>query len=274
MAQQLQDVEVEFVSLVDRAAVRDPQNKSEPRQFLIWKSAGHDQEGDTSMTAEEMQAKIDKAEADSKEAQEKAEATVKAAQEAQEKAETERDEALEKAKKKPGTDEDESGEATTKSDLPPEVVAHLEKAEAAANERIEKAEKAAADAEEIAKAERDRRVTADFISKAEGFNALPMAATELGPVLKRASEGLSKEDFDALDSLLKAANEQVARGDLYKAVGADVGGSRVPSDAYGEVQQKAAELRKNDPKLSRGEAEALAMKNDPDLQQRYLASVR
>jgi hypothetical protein len=37
---QLTDIHVDWVSLVDRAAVRDPQNKSEPRRFLLWKREG------------------------------------------------------------------------------------------------------------------------------------------------------------------------------------------------------------------------------------------
>jgi len=38
---QLKDLRVDFVSLVDRAAVRDPQNKSEPRRFLLYKREGY-----------------------------------------------------------------------------------------------------------------------------------------------------------------------------------------------------------------------------------------
>jgi hypothetical protein len=34
----LKDINVEFVSFVDRAAVRDPQRKSEPRRLLLWKA--------------------------------------------------------------------------------------------------------------------------------------------------------------------------------------------------------------------------------------------
>ena len=37
---QLKDLDVQFVSLVDRAAVRDPQRKSEPRRFILMKREG------------------------------------------------------------------------------------------------------------------------------------------------------------------------------------------------------------------------------------------
>ena len=40
MPSQLQDLKVDWVSLVDRAAVRNPQNKSEPRRFLLYKREG------------------------------------------------------------------------------------------------------------------------------------------------------------------------------------------------------------------------------------------
>lgn len=53
---QLIDLDVQFVSLVDRAAVRDPQRKSEPRRFLLSKRAGGaptptEQEPDMAATA-------------------------------------------------------------------------------------------------------------------------------------------------------------------------------------------------------------------------------
>jgi hypothetical protein len=37
---QLKDLRVDTVSFVDRAAVRDPQRKDEPRRLLLWKAEG------------------------------------------------------------------------------------------------------------------------------------------------------------------------------------------------------------------------------------------
>jgi len=49
---ELTDLRVDWVSLVDSAAVRDPQNKSEPRRFLLFKRAApHSTKGTTPMPA-------------------------------------------------------------------------------------------------------------------------------------------------------------------------------------------------------------------------------
>src|SRR5579871_2796412 len=62
----LQDLSVEWVSLVDRAAVRDPSAPTEPQKFLLWKSesgANTDPtKGGTVPTAEELSAALAKAE--------------------------------------------------------------------------------------------------------------------------------------------------------------------------------------------------------------------
>jgi flagellar biosynthesis GTPase FlhF len=273
----LQDLTVDWVSLVDRAAVRDPQNKSEPRRFLLWK-----REGTTTPTAREGGDHMQKTEDELRAAVEKAEKDAQDARTAQEKAEKERDEAVAKAteaEEKDKDDDRDGGEESevNKAELPPSVRAALEKAEkdaADAKARIEKAEKDAHDAAEIAKAERDQRVTQEFIKKAEGFKALSVKPVEFGPVLKRASEKLEKADFEVLEELLKAADEQIAKGDLFKEMGSGVGGSVLPSDALGELQRKAEELRKNDSALSIADAQERVMKNDPDLQARYLAEQR
>ena len=272
MAHQLQDLKVDFVSLVDRAAVRDPQNKSEPRRFLLWKREGAElptEKGDSMPEDQDLQARLEKAEQDAKEAIEKAEQEREAREKAEAEAKEKADELakLEAAKPKDGdkgNDEDETEASKA-------MKAQLEKAEA---DRVA-LEKRVSDAEEIAKAERDQRVTGEFITKAEGYNALPIKAAEFGPVLKRAAETLERADFEALDGLLKAANEQIAKGDLFKEMGANNGGGAVlPDSAAAEITRKATELRKADPKMSLIDAEDHVMKDDRELQARYLAEQR
>lgn len=287
---QLEDLSVDWVSLVDRAAVRDPQNKSEPRRFLLWKREGVTPPDHTSIgkrggampqpTPEELQASLEKAEKEKKEAQEAHEAELKKKQEEHEaalkKAEEEHAAELAKAKKSSGETEgeDDDDDDLKKADLSPAVRAELEKRETAANERIEKAEKDAKDAQELAKAEQDKRVTREFVAKAEGYQALPQKPAEFGPVLKSASEKLTKEEYDELDRVLKAADEQIRRGDLFKQIGGDGGPGGVGTDAFSELQRKAEEIRKSDSKLSPEQALEKAMQADPELQRRYLAEQR
>jgi hypothetical protein len=288
---QLQDIDVQWVSIVDRAAVRDPQNKSEPRRFLLWKGEGVTPPEDTTtgkeggpvpqQTPEELQAALTKAE----EARAAAETAHKAELEKRdqehkaelEKAQKERDEALAKAGKKPGEGEAEDGDEDdlNKADLPPEVRARIEKAERDATARIEKAEQAAQEATELAKAEREQRVTREFVAKAETLPHLPQKPGEFGPVLKSASEKLTKEEYDELDRVLKAANEQIERGSLFKELGGAGGpGPGAGTDAFSEVQRKAEELRKADSSLSPERALQKAMESDPELQARYAAEQR
>lgn len=273
---QLQELSVDWVSLVDRAAVRDPQNKSEPRRFLLSKREGADAPEDTirkdrtmpdDKTPEELQAALDKAEKDAEEVQKKHDEELKKAQD-------ERDAALAKAdpsKKAPTKDgepdSDDEGETAETSKAVKAALAKADEQRVALEKRVE-------GAETIAKEERDRRVTAEFITKAEGYGSLSVKPTEFGPVLKRIAEKVDKADFDVLEQLLGATNEQVSKGALFRELGSSVGGQAVPEGAYAEIQQKAEQLRKSDSKLSKGEAEARAMSENPDLQARYLAEMR
>lgn len=259
----LTGLEVEWVSLVDRAAARDAVQQSEPLRLLLWKreTPAHQE---ASMTPEET-ARLAKAEADATAATARAVTAEKAASDfkAMLDAKKKKDDEAEAAKKAEDTPVDLS-----KAD--PATRAYIEKMQAdqaADRVRAEKAEKTANEALAKAQASDDARLTAVFITKAEGYKALVIKADEFGPVLKEASEKLSKESFDAIETVLKAADAQVAATDLFKEQGR--GGDGVQSDsAYAEVTKRAEELRKNDPKLSLGDAQTAVLKADRGLAQR------
>ena len=243
----LQNLDVEYVSLVDRAAVRNPTNQSEPQKFLLWKresGAPNDPEGGT-MTEAELSAAL-------------------------EKSETERDELAAKVEKLEAdlakAPEPAPVEPTPidKSELDPRVREALDKAEARAAEADERIEKA----ESIAKAERDQRITKEFVAKAEQFAHVAGDTSEFGRILKSASESLSKEDFDLLQERLAAANEQIDKGELFKQAGAAGDGQRGGPD----IVNKATEVKKADPNLSQYEAMRQAARGEDGA--RYLESVR
>lgn len=253
---ELRDLTVEFVSLVDRAAVRDPSNPTEPQRLLLWKSergATNDppSEGgkvsDTELTA------------------------------ALQKAEQERDEARDrvaKLEKKLAKQEkpESKPEEINKNDLPAVVrkrLEKLEKAEQEANERLAKAE-------QIAKVEQDLRITREFVAKAESqFAVVGGDAEEFGALLKSCSEKLAKEEFETLETRLRAANEHLQRNShLLKEMGR--GGDPVPagSDTVERIAKAVEDIRKADPGLSEYEAHVQAMRKNPELQREYLAGVR
>lgn len=226
------------------------------------------------MTEAEMKAAVEKAEKERdelrKQVEDQTDAKAKLAKAEKDLADAQAE--LEKAgKTEPKT------EPTTinKSELTPAQRAYVEKLEqdrAAEQTRLEKAEKDAEEASKVAKAERDERLTRDFIAKAETFKALPVTPGDFGIVLKSIHGGVDAKTFEQLETVLKAADEQIQKGDLFKEQGR--AGDPQPSTVEAEVTRKAEELRKSDSKLSKAEAFDRALSEDRDLQARYLAEIR
>jgi hypothetical protein len=88
-------------------------------------------------------------------------------------------------------------------------------------------------AEEIAKAERDLRLTEAYISKAASYN-LPGDPGELGPVLYRMAESMSYEDCAVINKCLTAAGATI-----FQEIGAVGGGDN--EDILTQVSKAAAE---------------------------------
>jgi hypothetical protein len=178
-----------------------------------------------------------------------------------------------KAAKKAAKEAARKAADLSKADLPDTARAAVEKAEAERDEAIAKAEKKADKAEGIAKAEREIRVGREFVAKAEAFEALPIGkAEDFGPVLKAVHEKLDKADADALDVVLKAADEQIKKGELFKEMGR--GGQPEAGDAFSKMQKAAEDIKKAEPSLTADQAMSKAMSANPDLQSEYLAEVR
>jgi hypothetical protein len=156
-----------------------------------------------------------------------------------------------------------------KADLSPAAKAALKKAEDATAAAQKKADEAIAKAD----AERDARLDKEFVAKAEAFDSLPTKADDLGPILKEASEKLPKESYEALETLLKATNEGIEKGELFSTAGAD-GVTEPGADAFAQLKQKAEEIRKSDSSLTPEQALEKAGDENPELQAAYLAEVR
>lgn len=292
MANLLKNLAVTRVSLVNRAAVRDPSNPTEPQRLLLWKSADHNDPGGNmpSTITDELTAALAKADLpdSAREAIEKAQERETALAKATEdlaKATTDiaaltaKVDGLEKAAKKPmsgSTDDAEDEVDIEKSDFPEPVKAMLRKAQIERDElkkAAADAQKTATDALAKAEVETNARLTAEFIKKAEGFKSLSQDPSKFGPVLKSAAEKLSKEESDELDRVLKAADEQVRAGLLMKEMGKGGQPAPGPESAIAKAQAKAVELKKADPTLTDSTALAKAME-DRDLQAAYLAEMQ
>lgn len=106
-------------------------------------------------------------------------------------------------------------------------------------EAVAKAQARAEAAEEIAKAERDHRLNAEYVAKAQAFS-VGVAAEELGPVLKRLNEALDAEDVAVIEKALKSASAQSSTPfDLFTEVGKRGGGDN--GDVMARVDAEAQE---------------------------------
>ncbi|PWK07505.1 hypothetical protein [Tumebacillus permanentifrigoris] len=156
-----------------------------------------------------------------------------------------------------------------KSALSPELREHLETIEkqaADAKKQAEEFAKQAQEANDIAKAERDARLTETFINKAAGYRALPVKAEDFGPVLKALAEK-APDEYKILDELLKSVDAAMADSDLFKEIGKGAGGGS--NDVMKRVELAAEELRKSEPTLTKEQAFSKALQNNPELYTEY-----
>lgn len=133
--------------------------------------------------------------------------------------------------------------------------------------QISKAEERAVRAETIAKAERDLRLTREYVAKAQTYN-LPIEATELGPVLMRMVETMSDADCSVIAKALDAASA---------LIGSEIGyqGAADNNDVLTQVDIFADELvakSAGTAGISKSAAVEQAFSANPRAYDEYLAS--
>jgi hypothetical protein len=284
----LRDLRVDLISLVDRAAVRDPFNKREPRRYVLFKRDGEgapDEKGDPMSLTEVLKADAPRDEEERQRDEEREDEEEREEREPRRRA---RKRSLFKARRM--RDEEEDDEEEDEEDLEDEdedededsdrdagmeaekaerIRARLVKAEAE-RRRLEalakKAAREAQEAAELAKAERDRRELAEFVVKAESFEGLAADPHELGAFLKRAHERLAAEDFAYLQSLLKSADAAAEMGGAFVEVGRS-GRPPAPQSARDELAKRAEEVSKAEG-ISYSQALIKVLRADSDLSRR------
>lgn len=139
----------------------------------------------------------------------------------------------------------------------PQIVAIVK----AAEERAEAAEK-------IAKAERDHRLEREYVAKAAAFDALPVEAEKFGKVLKSAADALDSDTFDALMTVLNAANESISSGNIFAELGKST--SFENDGPMSEINKAAKRMQDQHPGMTHEQAIAKAVESDPNLYNVYL----
>lgn len=136
----------------------------------------------------------------------------------------------------------------------------LEKADPAVRVLLKKQADDLKAAQEIAKAEREDRISKEYVAKAESLPMLAEDKAEFGGLLRKTAEALG-DDFPKFEQVLKAANEQIAKGNLFEEFGS--GGGQVTVSK--SVEAAAAEIRKTEPTLTEEQAIAKAYEANPAL---------
>ena len=115
---------------------------------------------------------------------------------------------------------------------------------------------------------------AAFVTVAKGFDKVEADASKLGDLLFKCSTKLEKADYEALEGMLKAANERIAEGDLLKEAGSSSEDIAKGEKAVIEkVNAAAAKLMSADPKLTKEMAFTKALSDDPKLYAEYSKTV-
>ncbi len=130
--------------------------------------------------------------------------------------------------------------------------------------------------EAVAKAaqEVEKRERADFAKQAEADLAcLPGTAESKGGLLYTLSKKLSADDFKAIDTMLKAANEAAKTGQIVKELGAD-GKTVGDGSAFAKIKSLAADLVTKGTAKSEAEAIDMVATQNPALYERHLAELK
>lgn len=127
-------------------------------------------------------------------------------------------------------------------------------------ERAEAAEQRAAEAEKVAKAERDERVRKEFVTKAQAMPMISEKPSELADILKGVHD-LDPKLGAKVEKLLVTANENIAKGDLFSEIGKTGGGVTLSES----VDAAAKAIQKDDPDLTYEQAVAKAYEQNPRL---------
>ena len=124
-------------------------------------------------------------------------------------------------------------------------------------------------AEAIAKAERDHRMTQEYVSKASALSHLPVKAEEFGAVLKNAAEVLTEEEFGAIWQVLSATNAQLSKSGIFSEVGKSSAFDN--SGPMSVIEKAATALRSANPALTREQSIARAVEADSNLYKQYIS---
>jgi hypothetical protein len=278
MPTQLTELEVEWVSLVDRAAVRDPSEPSEPQRFLLAKSDIPIWKADPGSEMDQLLDALAKAESDRDAALEKTAGTYERLAERVEKLEINKNAAgVTSADLRKGSDEMSTSDATSDAvGAATQAGQNVSSgAQAAIGRAVEEISPYAGEDPRVEALVTKLLAIADPVGGGEGQLAKAMST-----VLKMEREiGTDRSTLSSDHSLIAKASKRIqaqylaeqspAAYEAWKSRGETVGVSK----AQASLANVVAEIRECDPSVSKYDAMVRATHENPALAKAYKDSV-
>lgn len=167
----------------------------------------------------------------------------------------------------PSTPADETPEdavAKALQALPEPARAAIEQMQKAAETALAQAN----EAQETLRKEREQRADDEVTAMVKSWDGLSIDADKVGPALRKFRDA-DPETYAEVEKALKGAAAIADSAAIFKAIGKT--GHGVETDAYSQIQAKADSLQAADPTLSKAEAFAKAVDQDPALYAAYQA---
>lgn len=121
--------------------------------------------------------------------------------------------------------------------------------------------------------ERNARATEKAIAKAAAdYDHIPVDAKELGPIVKAVTDKLTKEQAEAFERILKAAEEAMVASKAFEDAAKNTSVLKDSGSAYARLLDIANDyIEKSEQSLTKAEAFDRAVNNNPRLYDEYLA---
>lgn len=148
----------------------------------------------------------------------------------------------------------EEEETVNKSEMPEEL-----------RKRFEDMEKKAKEAEDIAKAERAKRLDVEFTKRAQEYSHVA-DTDKVKEILMKSSE-IGEEFNSTLEEVLKSAQERLSKNDLFGESG-DTGQST--TDAEATIEKKTQEVLEKNSDMTYAQAQREVIKKHADLYADYV----
>jgi len=171
---------------------------------------------------------------------------------------------LEKNQKEPDVKKEEKKDKDLLKSADPEIKEMIKKLEKDVKDNKEEADKLKKENEE-----KEKELRKEALSKeADKFGNIGATKEDLVEIFTKVAETGDKELMEKIKAVLSADNTALEGNALIKSVGSD----KDPEDktAVEEIAEKAQELMKSDKKLTKEQAKAKVMKDDPKLYKKYL----